>query len=99
LSENGNELSTILLGIHLGLFLAALIGCEVYLRIMRKREVSFEECQTVVTREEFEDRVAEGEQLVILDDLVLDVSLFKNEHPGGLFLFEHHIGMDISKFF
>lgn len=36
---------------------------------------------------------------MILDDLVLDVSKFKTEHPGGRFLLEHNIGRDISKFF
>ena len=37
--------------------------------------------------------------MVLLDDLVLDISKFKFEHPGGTFLIEHHIGYDISKFF
>jgi cytochrome b involved in lipid metabolism len=36
---------------------------------------------------------------VILDDLVLDVSHFMTEHPGGRFLIEHNIGRDVSKFF
>jgi hypothetical protein len=36
---------------------------------------------------------------VILDDLVLDVSRFMGEHPGGLFSLEHNVGRDISKFF
>lgn len=30
---------------------------------------------------------------------MLDVGGFKSEHPGGQFLLEHHLGMDISKFF
>lgn len=38
-------------------------------------------------------------QLVILDDLVLDVSEYMSNHPGGKFLLEHNIGRDISKFF
>jgi cytochrome b involved in lipid metabolism len=36
---------------------------------------------------------------VILDDLVLDVADYMEEHPGGTFLLEHTIGTDISKFF
>jgi cytochrome b involved in lipid metabolism len=36
---------------------------------------------------------------VILDDLVLDVADYMEEHPGGTFLLEHTIGSDISKFF
>ena len=35
----------------------------------------------------------------MLDDLVLDVSKFKREHPGGRFLIEYNRGRDISKFF
>lgn len=31
--------------------------------------------------------------------MVLDVSNFKNHHPGGKFLIQHNIGRDISKFF
>ena len=38
-------------------------------------------------------------KLVILDDLVLDVTLFANSHPGGRFLIEKNAGKDISKFF
>ncbi len=34
-----------------------------------------------------------------MDELVLDVSRYKFEHPGGKFLLEHCIGTDISKFF
>lgn len=37
------------------------------------------------TLEEFNARVARGEQLVILDDMVLDVTKFQWEHPGGTF--------------
>ena len=36
---------------------------------------------------------------MILDDLVLDVSKYYSEHPGGKFLIEANIGRDISKFF
>ena len=31
--------------------------------------------------------------------MVLDVSRFMDEHPGGKFSLEHNIGRDISKFF
>jgi cytochrome b involved in lipid metabolism len=37
--------------------------------------------------------------LVILDNLVLDVSDYMMNHPGGKFLLEYNIGRDISKFF
>ena len=37
--------------------------------------------------------------LLLLNDLILDVSYFKTEHPGGSFLLDYHIGKDISKYF
>ena len=37
--------------------------------------------------------------MVVLDDLVLDVTKFSNSHPGGRFLIEKNRGKDISKFF
>jgi cytochrome b involved in lipid metabolism len=52
-----------------------------------------------MTREEFAERVTDGEQLVILDDMVLDVSKFKPNHPGGKFVLEFNVGRDVSKFF
>lgn len=53
----------------------------------------------MISKEEFENRVIGGEQLVILDDLVLDVSSFRFSHPGGKFVIDHNVGRDISKFF
>ncbi len=38
-------------------------------------------------------------QLVLLDDLILDVSSYKFDHPGGMFLLQSLIGKDISKYF
>lgn len=48
---------------------------------------------------EFKERVLKGQQLVILDDLVLDVTKFMPNHPGGKFLLQANIGRDISKYF
>ena len=45
------------------------------------------------------ESVANGTPLVLLDNLVLNVSEFMNQHPGGRFLIRHHIGTDISKYF
>lgn len=99
LGDSGNLLAALLCWVHIGLFVLAVIGFEAYLRYSKKREDPFEAPENSITRDEFEERVSEGEQLVLLDDLVLDVSGFKSEHPGGQFLVEHHIGMDVSKFF
>lgn len=52
-----------------------------------------------MSRSDFKKRVAGGEQLVVVDDLVLDISKFKLSHPGGKFVLEYNIGRDVSKFF
>lgn len=52
-----------------------------------------------MSSDEFRKAVSGGEELVILDDLVLNVAKFKSEHPGGKFLVEYNVGRDISKFF
>ena len=36
---------------------------------------------------------------MILDDLVLDVTLFANSHPGSKFVIDRNVGKDISKYF
>jgi cytochrome b involved in lipid metabolism len=52
-----------------------------------------------ITVSEFEKRILAGDVLVILDDLVLDMSEYMFSHPGGTHLIEQNIGRDISKFF
>ena len=63
------------------------------------REDPFIESETVITLDEFKQRISEGEKLCILDEFVLDVSKFSLNHPGGRFAIEHNVGRDISKFF
>jgi len=53
----------------------------------------------VISSQEFQSRVKKGEKLVLLDDMVLDVTRFMFNHPGGKFVIEHNVGRDISKFF
>ena len=43
--------------------------------------------------------IQNGQKLVILDDLILDIADFMPEHPGGFFSLNHNIGRDVSKFF
>lgn len=52
-----------------------------------------------MTAEEFDKRVKKGQQLVILNNYILDVSEYQYNHPGGNFLISYNIGRDISKFF
>ena len=53
----------------------------------------------LISVEEFHARVKQGEKLVILDEFVLDVSLYADEHPGGTFSITANIGRDVSKYF
>jgi cytochrome b involved in lipid metabolism len=77
-----------------------LIVFEAMYQRFKSREDPFKEnIQGLMTIQEFEERVAKGEMLVILDDLVLDVGKWKVNHPGGKFLIDHNIGRDVSKYF
>jgi len=71
-------------------------GMEVRHKRSLSKETAFETQVISVSGEEFEERVRNGEQLVLLDDLVLDVSDFKADHPGGQFTIEHLIGRDAT---
>lgn len=51
-----------------------------------KQEEPYKIPELVMNAEEFERRLHNGEQLMILDDLVLDVSEFALYHPGGKFV-------------
>ena len=84
-----------------GLFFLIVVALEIYHRLYRlRREVNYLDPNNAISREEFDRRVhTGGEQLVILDDLVLDVRKFKSEHPGGQFLLDFHVGRDIGKYF
>lgn len=62
-------------------------------------ETKFNDPNTSMTIDEFEQKVRKGSKLVILDDLVLNVENFAKSHPGGRFVLEHNVGRDVSKFF
>jgi len=66
---------------------------------MLRRDVAFEKPADSMTAPEFDQAIVNGRQLCILDDLVLDIGKFINQHPGGRFVLQHNIGRDISKFF
>jgi len=80
-------------------FIAVVIICEVLYQRYLKQEVPFKDISEVMTREEFDSRVKGGDRLCLLDDMVLDMSSFRNDHPGGRFLIDFHIGRDVSEFF
>ena len=80
-------------------FLVLIIGELKYCWRLSKKEGLSGSHKKMMTREDFDHRVAKGEQLLLLDDLVLNVEAFAKEHPGGKFLITHNIGRDISKFY
>lgn len=53
----------------------------------------------VISPEEFDERVKAGEKLVILDDNIIDLTMFAYSHPGGTFLIDINVGKDVGKFF
>ena len=57
------------------------------------KEVDFEArypmlMNTIITVDEFNKRVKEGEMLAVLDEYVVDLYKYINEHPGGRFSLE-----------
>ena len=71
-----------------------------YLFCVLKDEIPFDgEDAPIISVQEFSARVKQGEQLVILDEYVLDVSWWGDEHPGGKFSISANIGRDVSKYF
>lgn len=63
---------------------------EILFRLMRMKEDPFPNLdnQPVISEDEFEQKIKNGERLVILDNLVLDLTNYELFHPGGKFLLE-----------
>lgn len=71
-----------------------------YILCVIKDEIPFDgEDAPIISTQEFRARVKQGEKLCILDEYVLDVSWWADEHPGGKFSIEANIGRDVSKYF
>lgn len=72
---------------------------EIWYRKMMAEHVEFVKPTVIMTEAEFEQKVKNGEELWILDDLVLNLKDFTRWHPGGEFTLKYTIGRDISKYF
>lgn len=48
---------------------------------------------------DFNNQIKAGKKLVVLNDMVLDITKFIDYHPGGKFVLNINSGRDISKFF
>ena len=89
----------ILIGLSTAFFILAILVGEIIYQMNMRKDVPFIKSVNKISVMEFERRVEYGELLVILDELVLDVSKFVELHPGGQFVIKHNAGRDISKFF
>ena len=80
-------------------YFALILICEVIFRLYQSSEPKpYKVPNAVMTLAEFNEK-AKRDKLVLLDDIVLDVSGYMDNHPGGRFTLEHTLGTDISKFF
>ena len=80
-------------------FFGVLIVGEIIHRKTLNKIVPFKEVEEKINEVEFRRQISQGKDLVLLDDMVLDVTKFIFHHPGGKFLLKHNVGSDISKFF
>lgn len=100
---NDNDgLKVALVVANLVLFVSVLGVGEIWHYRRLRTEVLFKTSQDLtisISREEFDKDIANGRQLILLDNLVLDVSEFIHHHPGGKFAIRHLVGTDVSKFF
>ena len=86
--------------INIAFGLLFMIGNEFrYQRMLNQLDEFDVKQYPVITETEFEERVKKGENLSILDNLVLDLTNYAHQHPGGAFLIKYTAGRDISKFF
>ena len=83
----------------MGIFYSLFAITEVAFHIYRRKKFSLKNPQLTMTRDDFRKNCEAGQELVILDDLVLDVGDFARYHPGGYFSIHQNRSRDVSKFF
>ena len=73
-------------------------GLEIrQVRRRRRNEKKIENLQEI-THSEASWRISNGEELMFVDDLVVDVKQFKFSHPGGLTVMQTSVGEDVGKY-
>ena len=93
------HLGWVFTGVSAGLFCLILIVAEINHRLQLRKDVVYAVPAQTMSKSEFSNNIQNGRKLIILDELVLDVELYTDQHPGGRFVLQHNIGRDISKFF
>jgi Cytochrome b5-like Heme/Steroid binding domain len=84
---------------QMGVFYSLFAIVELAFQIYRRKKFNLKNPTYTMTREEFRKNCEEGQELVILDDLVLNVGNFSRYHPGGYFAIHQNRSRDVSKFF
>ncbi|CDW84971.1 cytochrome b5-like heme steroid binding domain containing protein [Stylonychia lemnae] len=84
---------------HISIFFLTSFVIEIIHQRYKTQEQPFRVPDEIMTMEEFKSKIQNGSQYVLLDDLVLDVSKYMSNHPGGRFVMEYNVGRDISKYF
>ena len=92
-------LGWVLGGVSAGVFFLIVIVAEINHRLQLRKDVVYAVPAQTMSKSEFSNNIQNGRKLIILDELVLDVEHFIDQHPGGRFVLQHNIGRDISKFF
>mmetsp|Transcript_3678 Transcript_3678/g.3606 ORF Transcript_3678/g.3606 Transcript_3678/m.3606 type:complete len:189 (+) Transcript_3678:146-712(+) len=64
------------------------LAVELVFQWYKRRNVIYITPMINISNEQFAIRVKQGEELLILEDLVLDISKYKYRHPGGRFSLE-----------
>ena len=88
-----------LIPLNIALMLGIAAIFELYYQHVKKKEDTLVYPNLNISEADFEQRIKNGERLMVLDNMVLDVSSFAYSHPGGQFLIDYNIGRDIGKFF
>ncbi|KAG5175955.1 hypothetical protein JKP88DRAFT_337050 [Tribonema minus] len=84
----------------LSLWFVLFFAAEVHLRIGRRhaqKQVKRQLNVTTITMEQFNDRVLQGEKLLLVNDAVIDVHEYMKVHPGGSKVMKESIGCDVTK--
>ncbi|CDW77376.1 UNKNOWN [Stylonychia lemnae] len=86
--------------IHIAFFGFLWIAFETYHQLhLRSKKSELKKKSKVISLYQFNQLVSLGRQLVILDDKIIDVESFLDNHPGGKNVLKWNVGRDISKFF